>query len=157
MAFERPKSLALDFVSVPGGCQHTFHVVEPNFDFTVPRISGVAHRANIVTFKVCATGCFFSDIVAATDTMIAHGVVDALNHSIGSSSGSPWGTPQGEAWKAARAAGIYVAESPAEMGSTMVEALRTFRKRKRAAKKRAATRKKTPRKKAKKKTRAGAR
>jgi len=39
---------------------------------------------------------------------------------------------------AMRAAGIYVAESPAEMGTLMVEALRTFRKGKRAGKKKKA-------------------
>ncbi|MEO1173782.1 MAG: S8 family serine peptidase, partial [Myxococcota bacterium] len=64
---------------------------EPS-DVTFDQISGVAPRANIIAYKVCAPSCFFSDITAAVDQAIADGIVDVLNHSIGSPGGSPWAT-----------------------------------------------------------------
>ncbi|MDX1517346.1 MAG: S8 family serine peptidase, partial [Woeseiaceae bacterium] len=81
-----------------------------------PQISGVAPHANVVAFKVCAPSCFFSDIVAAVDQAIADGVVDVLNHSIGSPGGSPWTSSQAQAFLAARAAGIFVANSAGNSG-----------------------------------------
>jgi len=80
------------------------------------QISGVAPHANIIAYKVCAPSCFFSDIAAAVDQAIADGVVDVLNHSIGSSSGNPWNSSQAQAFLAARAAGIFVANSAGNSG-----------------------------------------
>lgn len=79
-------------------------------------ISGVAPHANVVAFKVCAPSCFFSDIVAAVDQAIADGVVNALNHSIGSPGGNPWDSSQAQAFLAARAAGIFVSNSAGNSG-----------------------------------------
>jgi subtilisin family serine protease len=81
-----------------------------------PRVSGVAPHANIVVFKVCAPSCYFSDIVAAVDQAIADGVVDVINHSIGTPSGSPWDSTQAQAFLAARAAGIFVSNSAGNDG-----------------------------------------
>ncbi len=80
------------------------------------RISGVAPHANVVAFKVCAPSCFFSDIAAAVDQAIADGVVDVLNHSIGSPGGNPWNSTQAQAFLNARAAGIFVANSAGNSG-----------------------------------------
>jgi len=81
-----------------------------------PRVSGVAPHANVIAYKVCAPSCFFSDIVAGVDQAIADGVVDVLNHSIGSSSGNPWNSSQAQAFLSARAAGIFVANSAGNSG-----------------------------------------
>ncbi|MEM6484914.1 MAG: S8 family serine peptidase [Pseudomonadota bacterium] len=80
------------------------------------QIAGVAPHANIVAFKVCAPSCFFSDIAAAVDQAITDGVVDVLNHSIGSPAGSPWVSTQALAFLNARAAGIFVANSAGNSG-----------------------------------------
>ena len=80
------------------------------------QISGVAPRANVVAFKVCAPSCFFSDVAAAVDQAIEDGVVDVLNHSIGSAAGSPWASIQATAFLNARAAGIFVANSAGNSG-----------------------------------------
>ncbi len=80
------------------------------------QIAGVAPHANIVAFKVCAPSCFFSDIAAAVDQAISDGVVDVLNHSIGSPAGSPWISTQATAFLNARAAGIFVANSAGNTG-----------------------------------------
>ncbi len=81
-----------------------------------PRVSGVAPRANIIAYKVCAPSCYFSDIAAAVEQAIADGIVDVLNHSIGSSAGNPWNSTQAQAFLAARAAGIFVANSAGNSG-----------------------------------------
>ena len=83
---------------------------------TFSQISGVAPHANVIAYKVCAPSCFFSDIAAAVDQAIADGVVDVLNHSIGSPSGNPWNSSQATAFLAARAAGIFVANSAGNSG-----------------------------------------
>ena len=80
------------------------------------QISGVAPHANIIAYKVCAPSCFFTDIVAAVDQAIADGIVDVLNHSIGSPGGSPWNSSQAQAFLSARAAGIFVANSAGNDG-----------------------------------------
>lgn len=84
--------------------------------FAFGRISGVAPRASIVSYKVCAPSCFFSDIAAAVEQAIEDGVVDALNQSIGNSGGSPWASTTAQAFLSARAAGIFVAASAGNDG-----------------------------------------
>ncbi|MEE4192946.1 MAG: S8 family serine peptidase, partial [Halieaceae bacterium] len=98
-----------------------FNVALPDADgndssIVFDQISGVAPHANVVAYKVCAPSCFFSDIVAAVDQAIADGVVDVLNHSIGSPGGNPWNSSQAQAFLAARAAGIFVANSAGNSG-----------------------------------------
>ncbi|WP_317931898.1 S8 family serine peptidase [Halioxenophilus sp. WMMB6] len=90
-------------------------------------ISGVAPHANIVALQVCAPSCFTSDRIAALDQILLDGVVDVINHSIGSNvpvNISPWEDAMALAWLSARAAGITVANSagnngpaPATLGS----------------------------------------
>jgi uncharacterized repeat protein (TIGR01451 family) len=79
-------------------------------------VSGVAPHANIVAYKVCAPSCFFVDIVSAVDQAIEDGVVDVLNHSIGSPAGSPWNSSQATAFLNARIAGIFVSNSAGNSG-----------------------------------------
>lgn len=83
-------------------------------------ISGVAPRANIIALEVCGDdGCFTSDRIAALDQIIADGVVDVINHSIGSNvpvNISPWEDAMSLAWLSARAAGITVANSSGNNG-----------------------------------------
>ncbi len=84
-------------------------------DFTIDRVSGVAPRANIIGYRVCVDGCFSGDIIAAVDQAIVDGV-DVLNHSIGSAFGSPWDDAKSQSFKAAREAGISIANSAGNSG-----------------------------------------
>ena len=82
-------------------------------------ISGVAPHANIVIARVCNDGCSSNDRVAAVEQMIADGVVDVINHSIGSSvpvTFSPWENAVEQAFLQARAAGIGVHNSVGNNG-----------------------------------------
>jgi uncharacterized repeat protein (TIGR01451 family) len=91
-------------------------------------ISGVAPHANIIAFQVCAPGCSASARVGAVEQAIADGVVDVLNHSIGSRTPvtiNPWTDAVDLAFLAARAAGITVVNSignngpdPSTLGSS---------------------------------------
>lgn len=88
-----------------------------NPESTFPRLSGVAPRANLVSFKVCAPGCFLGDIAAAVEQAIEDGVVDILSFSIGNASGNPWHSTSSQAFLSARAAGIFVAASAGNSSS----------------------------------------
>ncbi|GAB2191809.1 S8 family serine peptidase [Sessilibacter sp. MAH1] len=82
-------------------------------------ISGVAPHANIITFQVCAPGCATSDRVAAVEQIISDGLVDVINHSIGSNTpinSSPWEDAMALSFLSARAAGITVANSAGNNG-----------------------------------------
>jgi subtilisin family serine protease len=92
--------------------------------FSFERISGVAPRANIISYKVCAGGCVTSDVVAAVEQAIENGVVDVLNHSIGSEGGSPWAAAKSLAFLSAREAGIFVASAAGNDGPTPATATR---------------------------------
>ena len=82
---------------------------------TLGTVSGVAPHAHIIAYKVCAPSCFGSDIAAAIDQAIIDGA-DALNHSIGAASGSPWNDLKSLAFKGAREAGIMVQNSAGNDG-----------------------------------------
>lgn len=82
---------------------------------TLGTVSGVAPHAHIIAYKVCAPGCFGSDIAAAVDQAILDGA-DALNHSIGAAAGSPWEDTKSLAFKGARAAGIMLQNSAGNSG-----------------------------------------
>ena len=89
--------------------------------------SGVAPRANLITYRVCfigdpadpdSGGCATSAILAAIDQAVADGV-DAINYSIGSSgrAGDPWRLDSiPRAFLNARDAGIFVATSAGNSG-----------------------------------------
>ncbi len=82
---------------------------------TLGTVSGVAPHAHIIAYKVCAPSCFGSDIALAIDQAILDGA-DALNHSIGAASGSPWNDLKSLAFKGAREAGIMVQNSAGNSG-----------------------------------------
>jgi len=84
--------------------------------------SGVAPRANLVTYRVCAQaapetgGCPVTAILAAIDQAIEDGV-DVINYSIGSDAGNPWAPGSvSSAFLGARNAGIFVATSAGNEG-----------------------------------------
>ncbi len=81
-------------------------------------VSGVAPRANIITYRVCFQGdCLGSAILSAIDQAIEDGV-DVINYSIGISSFDvdPWQESVSRAYLNARAAGIFVATSAGNSG-----------------------------------------
>ena len=87
--------------------------------------SGVAPRANLVSYRVCfigepegpdSGGCAGSAILAAIDQAIADGV-DVINYSIGSGASNPWNSGSiSRAFLNARDAGIFVATSVGNEG-----------------------------------------
>lgn len=87
-------------------------------------ISGVAPRANIITYRVCYAGeppdpdgggCLGSAILSAIDQATLDGV-DVINYSIGTQAGSPWFDSISEAYLNARNAGIFVVASAGNEG-----------------------------------------
>lgn len=93
-------------------------------DFTFDRISGVAPRANIISYQVCFGGsrdtgdtyggCLSSAILSAIDDAIEDGV-DVLNMSI-SGGGDPWDDATEKAFLRAQSVGIFVATSAGNSG-----------------------------------------
>lgn len=85
--------------------------------FTLSKhIAGVAPRANVIAYSVCAeVGCYLSAIMFAINQAIADGV-DVINYSIGGGAFDPWGDPDSLAFLAAMDAGIFVATSAGNNG-----------------------------------------
>ena len=80
-------------------------------------LSGVAPRANLITYRICHTdGCFESFTIAAIEQAVED-QVDVLNYSIGGDAGNPWfgGTVE-RAFLNARGAGIVVVTSAGNEG-----------------------------------------
>lgn len=87
-------------------------------------ISGVAPRANVISYKVCSgTSCLSSASVAAVDQAIADGV-DVLNYSI-SGRDDPWIDLVDQAFLEAYAAGIFIAASAGNDGPGASTAAKT--------------------------------
>lgn len=92
--------------------------------FSYERISGVAPRANVISYQVCWGGrsdagdtygdCTGAAISAAIEDSIINGV-DVVNYSI-SGGGFSWGSSTELAFLAARNAGIFVATSAGNGG-----------------------------------------
>lgn len=88
-------------------------------------LSGVAPRANLVTYRVCyvgepvgadTAGCAGSAILSAIDQAVDDGV-DVINYSIGSGPSDPWANGSiARAFLAARGAGVFVATSAGNEG-----------------------------------------
>lgn len=88
-------------------------------------ISGVAPRANIISYRVCyigepqgadSGGCSGSAIIQAIDQAVTDGV-DVINYSIGSNAGDPWRSGSiSRAFLSARDAGVFVATSAGNSG-----------------------------------------
>ncbi|MFC3120254.1 S8 family serine peptidase [Agaribacter flavus] len=93
-------------------------------EFVFDQISGVAPRANLISYQVCfggtsADGDTYADcpgaaIAAGIDSAIADGV-DVINFSI-SGGGNPWNDPDELAFLSAMNAGIFVATSAGNSG-----------------------------------------
>jgi subtilisin family serine protease len=78
-------------------------------------ISGIAPRAHVAMYRVCAEdGCFFSDSVAAIDQAVVDGV-DVINFSIGGGA-NPYGDVVSLAFRDAYDAGVFVAASAGNGG-----------------------------------------
>lgn len=92
--------------------------------FEFDRISGVAPRANIVSYQVCFGGrssagdtygdCPGAAIAAGIESALTDGV-DVINYSI-SGGGNPWNSSTELAYLSARNAGIFVATSAGNGG-----------------------------------------
>jgi photosystem II stability/assembly factor-like uncharacterized protein len=85
------------------------------------KISGMAPRARISTYKVCwqtpdGGSCASADTTAAINQAVADGV-DVINYSISGSTSSAV-TPQATAFRAAAAAGIFVSVSAGNSGTS---------------------------------------
>jgi len=77
-------------------------------DFSATLVTGVAPRANIISYRVCLSTCAGTAILAAFEQAIADGV-DVLVITTGSQGRSPWEASYALAALAARDAGISVA------------------------------------------------
>ena len=101
--------------------------------FSFTQISGVAPRANIISYQACYGGtklredeyadCLDSAILKAIDDAIADNV-DIINYSI-SGGGDPWSDPTERAFLSARNAGIFVAVSAGNEGPQANSSLKT--------------------------------
>ncbi|MBE0411711.1 MAG: S8 family serine peptidase, partial [Anaerolineales bacterium] len=89
----------------------TFTVGSDEFTRT---ISGVAPRANVISYMVCDPSCPGSSSVAAVNQAIADGT-DVLNYSI-SGGDSPWTDPVDLAFLDGYAAGIFISASAGNDG-----------------------------------------
>ncbi|MBI1297670.1 trypsin-like serine protease [bacterium] len=78
-------------------------------------MSGVAPRANIISYDVCIFGCPTSALVAAINQTVIDGV-DVINYSIGGGSRDPWASPDALAFLGAVDAGIIPAVSAGNSG-----------------------------------------
>ena len=79
-------------------------------------ISGIAPRAYVAAYKgLGPAGGVSSDLVAAINAAVKDGV-DVINYSIGSGASDPWTDASSLAFRAARAAGVFVATSAGNSG-----------------------------------------
>ena len=94
-----------------------FNVMGDQAEYRFGQISGVAPRANIVSYQVCdGSGACWPDVTAdAVEHAIANGI-KVINYSVGGSARSPWNSPDSQAFLAAREAGIHVATSAGNSG-----------------------------------------
>ena len=88
-------------------------------------VSGVAPRANIISYRVCFEGvpaseeeggCQYSATLKAIDQAVEDGV-DVINYSVGGGHGDPWSADSEDiTFLGARAAGIFIAASAGNTG-----------------------------------------
>ena len=99
--------------STMAGNKHdaVFTIGEDTYTRTV---SGVAPRANVISYKVCSILCSSTGSVAAVNQAIIDGT-DVLNYSI-SGPDNPWNNPVDAAFLAAYTAGIFVSASAGNDG-----------------------------------------
>ncbi|WP_161958433.1 S8 family serine peptidase [Ornithinimicrobium cavernae] len=89
----------------------TFTVGDSSF---TREVSGVAPRANLITYRVCLNNCPITAILAGIDQAVTDGV-DVLNFSIAGSD-SPWVDPVSVGFLEAANAGIFVAAAAGNDG-----------------------------------------
>ena len=99
--------------STMGGNAHEAVFDVGSTTWTLP-VSGVAPRANVISYKVCALLCPGTASVAAVEQAILDGT-DVLNFSI-SGPDNPWNNAVDLAFLSAFEAGIYVAASAGNNG-----------------------------------------
>ncbi len=99
--------------STIAGNKHIAEFSIGDSDFEI-EVSGVAPRANIISYLVCSPGCPQTSSVAAINQAIADGV-EVLNYSI-SGVDSPWQDSVDLAFLDAFAAGMYVSASAGNAG-----------------------------------------
>lgn len=89
-------------------------------DKRLEQISGVAPRANLIAYQVCAAdfGCYPDLTALAVEHAIEHGV-DVINYSVGGDQTSPWQSVDSLAFLSAREAGIDVAVSAGNDGPAL--------------------------------------
>ncbi|MBY5923391.1 S8 family serine peptidase [Ferrimonas balearica] len=97
-----------------------YNVLGDLAQFRMPAISGVAPRANIVSYQVCLPagsdgGCFPDLTIQALEHAIEHGV-NVINYSVGGGADSPWEATDSLAFLNARVAGLHVATSAGNSG-----------------------------------------
>ncbi|GAA5189936.1 S8 family serine peptidase [Ferrimonas gelatinilytica] len=93
--------------------------------FRTPLISGVAPRANIISYQSCLPysdnptygGCFPNVAIYALEHAIENGV-DVINYSVGGGANSPWNTLDSLAFLNARVAGLHIATAAGNAGPT---------------------------------------
>jgi subtilisin family serine protease len=95
-----------------GNVLNTDRLIPTRFGVT---LSGVAPRANVIVYDVCATDCPESATLAAIDQAVADGV-DIINFSIGGSAMDPWADPTALALLVARDSGIFVSVAAGNSG-----------------------------------------
>ncbi len=118
---------------IPGGEDengHGTHVagtvagnpVDSNFGGgTNPPVSGVAPRANVIAYDACYTNadgqglCPNVSTLASIDQVVADGIVDVINYSIGGGT-SPWNQAISLAFLNAVDAGVFVSASAGNSG-----------------------------------------
>lgn len=98
------------------------NVMESNFgDGANPMVSGVAPRANIVVYDACYTSaagqglCPNAATLASINQVVADGVVDVINYSIGGGT-QPWTQSISLAFLNAVDAGVFVSASAGNSG-----------------------------------------
>ncbi|MGY6631549.1 MAG: S8 family serine peptidase [Wenzhouxiangella sp.] len=125
--------LGLDGLFIPGGEDengHGTHVagtvvgnpLESNFGAGAnPPVSGVAPRANVIAYDACYTNeqgqglCPNVSTLASINQVVADGIVDVINYSIGGGT-EPWEQAISLAFLAAVDAGVFVSASAGNSG-----------------------------------------
>ncbi|MBY6107953.1 S8 family peptidase [Ferrimonas balearica] len=113
--------------TVAGNVLYDVDVVAPEFGggagipmgVAMPRISGVAPHANLISYQVChpVGGCPGEAMLFAIEQAIKDGV-DVINMSIGGSESFPWDDAFEMAFLSAREAGVAVALSAGNAGAS---------------------------------------
>lgn len=108
----------VDFITAQSSPESSGEVIQSAM---FPKISGVAPRANIISYQVCypaaeeVSGCPGEALIAGIEDAISDGV-DVINFSIGGQDSHPWTDAVEMAFLNAREAGIMVAAAAGNSG-----------------------------------------